>query len=207
MHSMRESAIVVPAPGATRAGKRQSTAHRITAAAQALVLEHGLDGFTMDQLADHVGVSRRTLFNYFPSKDDAVLGGPPVLDEALLETFRAGGPTGNLVDDLAAIVHATLRDSPDTREDAARARQVMLENPRLIALALQRLRETVESCMVYVEQREGAGFHRARFDVALAVVLVCFHLAIERYLDDDVETELVTLFAEMLGTARDLMTT
>ena len=40
------------------------------------MLEHGLDGFTMEQLAERVGVSRRTLFYYFPAKDDAVLGGP-----------------------------------------------------------------------------------------------------------------------------------
>ena len=29
----------------------------------------------------------------------------------------------------------------------------------------------------------------------------------ERYLDDDVETDLATLFTESLGTARDLLTT
>lgn len=91
---MDESAIQQAAPGASRLSKRALTAHRITTTAQQLVLEHGLDGFTMEQLAERVGVSRRTLFNYFPGKDDAVLGGPPSVDEDLLGTFRAGGPTG-----------------------------------------------------------------------------------------------------------------
>ena len=66
----------------------------------------------MEQLAEQVGVSRRTLFNYFPGKDDAILGGPPVLGEEQLDEFSAGGPTGNLVDDLAAVVFAILDDDP-----------------------------------------------------------------------------------------------
>jgi AcrR family transcriptional regulator len=204
---MSKSAIQAAAPGTSRISKRVLTAHRITTTAQQLVLERGLDGFTMEQLAERVGVSRRTLFNYFPGKDDAVLGGPPSLDEDLLRTFSAGGPTGHLVDDLAAIVLAILRDSPETREDAARARRVMLENPRLIALGAERLRQSVESCVVHAEKREGDRFDRRRFDVAVGLVLVCFHIAMERYLDDDVETDLSSLFSASLATARDLLTT
>jgi AcrR family transcriptional regulator len=204
---MSKSAIQSAAPGTSRISKRVLTAHRITTTAQQLVLERGLDGFTMEQLAEGVGVSRRTLFNYFTGKDDAVLGGPPSMDEDLLRTFSDGGPTGHLVDDLAAIVLAILRDSPETREDAARARRVMLENPRLIALGAERLRQSVESCVVHAEKREGDRFDRRRFDVAVGLVLVCFHIAMERYLDDDVETDLSSLFSVSLATARDLLTT
>ena len=203
---MNESANSALPAGALRTGKRELTAHRITTTAQQLALEHGLDGFTMEQLAEQVGVSRRTLFNYFPSKDDAILGGPPVLGAELLEEFSAGGPTGNLVDDLAAVVFAILEEDPGTRDDVARGRQVMLANPRLITLAHQRLQECVESCMVYIEKREGDAFVRTRVDVALTLVIACFHLAMDRFLDDDVESDLATLFHESLGTARELLT-
>ena len=75
----------------------------------------------MDDLAALAGVSRRTLFNYFPGKDDAVLGGPPVLDaEAASTTFVAGGPHGNLVDDLAEIVRQHPARAP--REPARTSR-------------------------------------------------------------------------------------
>jgi AcrR family transcriptional regulator len=189
-----------------RPDRRQVMAQRITTTAQLLVLEHGLDGFTMEQLAEQVGVSRRTLFNYFPGKDDAILGGPPVIDEDALETFTAGGPTGGLVDDLAALVLAVLHRHPGNREDVARGRQVMRSDPRLIAAAHERLQECVESSMVFIEKREGSAFDRARVDVAIALVLVCVHLAMDRYLDDDVESELSSLFTESLATARDLLT-
>ncbi len=35
---------------------------------------YGLNGFTIEQLCEDVGVSRRTFFNYFPSKEDAIIG-------------------------------------------------------------------------------------------------------------------------------------
>ena len=190
----------------SRAAKRLHTAHSITVCAQELALEHGLDGFTMEDLAARAGVSRRTLFNYFPGKDDAILGGPPVLDDGLLAEFAGGGPHGDLVEDVAEIVRFILRESPDTRVDVARGREVMLTHPRLIALAHQRLQETVEACMPYVETREGAGFSRTRFDVAITLVLACFHLAMDRYLQGDPDADLATLFTESLDTARDLLT-
>ena len=64
-----------------------------------------------------------------------------------------------------------LAESPETREDVARGREVMLANPRLIALAHQRLEECVEACMPYIEAREGTHFDRRRVDVAIALVL------------------------------------
>ena len=72
MHSVDESA-----EKRSRADRRQRMLHRITLTAQRLTDERGLDGFTMDDLAEAVDVSRRTLFNYFPGKVDAVLGPDP----------------------------------------------------------------------------------------------------------------------------------
>ena len=62
----------------------------------------------MDELADAAEVSRRTLFNYFPSKTDAVLGEHPEIPEADLATFVAGGPHGNLVHDVAELARIAL---------------------------------------------------------------------------------------------------
>ena len=51
----------------------------------------GLDGWTMEDLAGAAEVSRRTLFNYFSSKVDAVLGavGSPIRrrDEVAADAF------------------------------------------------------------------------------------------------------------------------
>ncbi|HYF72879.1 MAG TPA: TetR family transcriptional regulator, partial [Nocardioides sp.] len=80
-----------------RETQKRETELRIHRRALELTDERGLDGWTMDDLAAVSDVSRRTLFNYFPGKVDAVLGGTPELPADALEVFHGGGPTGRLV--------------------------------------------------------------------------------------------------------------
>lgn len=186
---------VAAAPGS----RRWETARRLTEHARRLALEHGVDGFTLDQLAERAGVSRRTIFNYFPSKDDAVLGTIPAFRDDDVADFVAGGPHGSLVDDLAEIVLHVLREQPE------RPDEVMQRNPSWISRGLQRMHELVESCIGYVEQREGDRFDRARLDVALALVLTCVHVAMDRYLTGAHGEELGPLFTRTLRTAHELL--
>lgn len=192
-------------PHDLRATKRRETARRITVAARRLTVEHGVDGFTMDDLALRAKVSRRTLFNYYPGKDDAVLGLAPEVTPESFARFVSGGPHGSLVADLAEIVVRILRDQAETPQEVALGREAMRTNPRLIALALEHLQELVESCIGYVEQREGTAFDRARFDVALTVVVACLHLAMDRFLTGEHGTDLAPLFTGTLRTAHELM--
>lgn len=67
-----------PAPGAPRATRGRPVEvdpERLAAIALALFDERGFDEVTMAEVADAAGVSRRTLFRYFPSKPDLVWGG------------------------------------------------------------------------------------------------------------------------------------
>lgn len=75
IYFMGNSAIISgeEAPG-LRERKRAARWEAIVNAARDLTEEHGLVGFTVEQLCERVGVSRRTFFNYFASKEDAVLG-------------------------------------------------------------------------------------------------------------------------------------
>jgi mycofactocin system transcriptional regulator len=63
------------APRARTQGRPSATDHAaIERAAFRLFQEQGFDETTMEQIADAVGVGRRTLFRYFPSKNDIPWG-------------------------------------------------------------------------------------------------------------------------------------
>src|SRR4051812_43814275 len=106
MHSMSASAT----QPTRREAQKRATERRIHRCALVLTDERGLESWTMEDLAEAADVSRRTLFNYFQGKVDAVLGGPPELPAEALETFHAGGPSGRLVDDLSTLAAAILAE-------------------------------------------------------------------------------------------------
>ncbi|UXH77125.1 TetR/AcrR family transcriptional regulator [Roseateles amylovorans] len=56
-----------------RARKRRETRIRIAETALRLFLSDGFDGTTLDVIAEASGISRRTFFSYFKSKDDILL--------------------------------------------------------------------------------------------------------------------------------------
>ncbi len=64
------------APQDLRERRKQQTRTTLVKLARKFTNEHGLAGFTLDELCTAAGISRRTFFNHFASKDDAVLGMP-----------------------------------------------------------------------------------------------------------------------------------
>ncbi|WP_062072521.1 TetR/AcrR family transcriptional regulator [Demequina sediminicola] len=72
-----------------RQRQREQTWQDLHMAAVELARKHGLEGATIDAIAERAGVSRRTFFNYYPSKEDAILGlNEPVVADVVLDRFR-----------------------------------------------------------------------------------------------------------------------
>jgi AcrR family transcriptional regulator len=187
----------------TASVRRQTTSRRITTCAQLLADEHGLDGFTMDELADAADVSRRTLFNYFPGKLDAVLGEMPCLDDAVLEEFRAGGPSGVLIDDLGVLADALLTANDLERGEAARVRRIMRQ-PKLLAATHERFEVVGAQFVEEIRRREGAAFDERQAQVAVGLLLVLFGTSLEAFLTDPGARPMNELYAEDLRAARAL---
>jgi AcrR family transcriptional regulator len=153
------------------------TRRALVAGARRLTAERGLAGFTVDELCAGVGISRRSFFNYFASKDDAVLGTPardPL--EAFGEEFVAGGsapdgpPLLTALQDLVVRSFALLEGPPD--------RALLLDVLRREPVLLQRLTETMDRRLAdlteLIARRQGCG-DRDPFPGVAAAVLA--HLA------------------------------
>lgn len=201
MHSMIESA---PKPEGREARKR-ATALAIMRCAQDLTVSHGLDGFTMDDLAGAAGVSRRTLFNYYPGKVDAVLGVVPELDPEVLATFHAGGPTGDLLDDLTVVARAMVRTEELEREDVARARCMLASETRLLGAAHQRFSALIEDWVHEIRTREGSAFDAERAQILVRVLAVLFDHAFDSFLSDPDQPPLDEVYARVVERARTVL--
>lgn len=64
-------------PTGRRERKKAETRQAISAAALELALAHGPGGVTVDDIAAAADVSPRTVFNYFATKEEAILGVDP----------------------------------------------------------------------------------------------------------------------------------
>jgi len=60
--------------------------------ASGLALEEGLSKATVEAIAEAAGISKRTFFNYFATKEDAILGTQaPTISEEATAAFRVAG--------------------------------------------------------------------------------------------------------------------
>jgi AcrR family transcriptional regulator len=105
-------------PVGLRERKRAETHARIQAEALRLFLERGFETTTLDDIAEAAGVSRRSLFHYFESKEEIVLSAradfPNIIAQAVGRR-PAGEPLLDMVEN-ALIDTATRYGSTQTRD-------------------------------------------------------------------------------------------
>src|ERR1044072_7288594 len=75
-----------------RARKKEETRQRIAEAAFRLFAERGLEGLPVAEVARAADVAEKTVFNYFPTKEDLVYGRFESFEEELLDAVRRRGP-------------------------------------------------------------------------------------------------------------------
>ncbi|HEX6421251.1 MAG TPA: TetR family transcriptional regulator, partial [Acidimicrobiales bacterium] len=86
-----------------RERKKAETRRALSSAALRLAREHGPEHVTVDDIAHAAGVSPRTFFNYFPSKDDAIAGVVPSESSELLADLVARPADESPLDALRAM--------------------------------------------------------------------------------------------------------
>ena len=157
-----------------RARKQRQTRDAIHRAAVALALENGPDAATVADISARANISPRTFFNYYPTKEDAIVGlheGLP--SDAELDEFRAGGKDG-LIHDVVQLLQGVF--SPSDDELMRQTRALIAENPHLIQRQWARLLGVEQRAASAVAERMRAcgAFDRLDIDLAArALVMTC----------------------------------
>lgn len=135
-----------------REKKRLETTRNIEEAATRLVDEKGLSNVTVEEICGVVGISRRTFFNYFDSKDEAVFGTALVTpDPAIRERFLTE-ETDNLIKFALELI-AEMHRKQGAGDDITARRKRLLQQPEAAAIAVSHHRTRVLSLIDTVEAR------------------------------------------------------
>ncbi len=164
--------------------RRVETTRRLEWCALELTRDKGFDGWTMDDLAGAAEVSRRTVFNYFDTKADVVLGPAHDLPDETIEAFVAGGPTGHLFDDLVHLGTLSLADKGSELDLVRLRRAVVCGDPHVTAIAHERFEEIIEESVDLIRQREGEGYDAARARLLVRLLVTIFDSVVERAAPD-----------------------
>jgi AcrR family transcriptional regulator len=134
-----------------RARKRAETGASLERAALELVARHGVENVTVDMICDDCMVSPRTFFNYFHSKEGALLGRSP---RALTPEARRAfveSTTRDVLGELAALIL-----QPFTETDVATVglrRQIMGQYPELLQKQIGRITAMESEAVTLVLER------------------------------------------------------
>jgi AcrR family transcriptional regulator len=141
------------APG-LRERKRRATRLAIQQAALRIAVEQGIAAVTIDEVSRRADISPRTFFNYFPSKEQAILGDDPTLpDGPDVETFVTGGPRGELLADLGVLLVHSARELIEERGLIEERQQVLRANPELFSRRMASMKEFQAEIQTVVERR------------------------------------------------------
>lgn len=122
-----------------RERKRRETRAAIEHAAMALVDELGYDNVTVSMIAERAVVSQGTFFNYFPTKDAAIVGlGPLELDPvAVHAAYDRLAPATPYRATLSLFLDV-VRELDWTSDTAAMRARLVTQTPALMRLFLDR---------------------------------------------------------------------
>lgn len=136
-----------------RERKRRATRRSIEFAVLELTRDHGFDQVTVDDISRVADISPRTFFNYFPSKDAALIGDSPfMLDDAAASRFAEADPKSDVLTDLFALVRELSRGVTVDLPLHRLRLEVMREHPELFAIKVVSMR-SLEAVLTEVIQR------------------------------------------------------
>ena len=162
-----------------RERKKAETRRALSSAAVRLARELGPDGVTVEDIADAAGVSPRTFFNYFSTKDDAILGispsDPPDMLNDLLDRPSDESP----LDALRGMALAAASRLESTADEQIARHELTQEHPALAIRRAARFSEVERQLAEEIARRTGLDVDRDPFPtLVVAAAIAALRIAV-----------------------------
>jgi AcrR family transcriptional regulator len=204
-----------------RERKKQQMRELIAETARRLFTERGFEHVSVAEIARVVDVSEKTVFNYFPRKEDLVYWRLESFEEELLETIRGRAAGESVLDAFARFVRRPRgmlgEYDPAAQERLAALTRMIVESPSLLrreqqifegytaslaALLAEETGAAADDVEVWVAATALMGVHRRLVDFARArIVAGARHPAIADAIRDQAERALALLENGLAGYA------
>lgn len=164
---------MVPEHIGLRDRKREETRSRLEAAAVTLVLRDGLDHATVDSISAMADVSSRTFFNYFDTKEDAILGikdielTPEVVAQHIARTDGA-----DIVESVVTLIITIISPSIEGKNIHEQRHEVLRRHPQLFGRHVAQMSRMIEPLIDAVSSVLNHGAKATDADRAEAEVLL-----------------------------------
>ena len=175
----------------------------IADAALRLFFDRGFEGVTVDEIVSAAGVSRRTFFRYFETKEDALLADYPELNARLTEALEAAGPD-NALQAIRAGLHG-MADWYIERSEAVLARSKVIRDTSISVAArnLEFLSQWEPGLAQAVASQVGAGAGDLLPRTAAAMIVGAFRAALTQWVRSSGGQDLHALTDQALDLIED----
>jgi AcrR family transcriptional regulator len=161
-----------------RERKKAETRRALSSAALRLADEHGPDGMTVEAVAEAAGVSPRTFFNYFSSKEDAIMGVNPTDSSDLLADLLARPEGEPALEALRQMALATAVRFEAQADELWARHQLTLRYPSLAVRRAARYSEVERSLAEEIARRTHLDVdHDAYPSLVVATALAAIRVA------------------------------
>jgi AcrR family transcriptional regulator len=164
--------VTTPATG-LRERKKQQTRAALVRAGLELFVERGYDETTLAEIAAAAGVSTRTIFAYFPGKEDILFSTMVTMRDALVAAL-AERPAGT--DALATLREFILSSAHEKSELDHRLGEVIARDATLSSHKRARMAELQEVLAAAIADDLGVGADDLRPQVAAASLTAAFEV-------------------------------
>lgn len=180
-----------------RERKKAETRQALMTAAVRLAEQLGPDRVTVEAIAEAAGVSARTFFNYFPSKEDAIIGINPDETSELLDDLASRPADEAPLEALHAMALAAVARLEAKADDMATRHRLTQAHPSLAMRRAARFSEVERAVAGEIARRTGLDVDRDPYPMlAAATALIAIRVAMAAWQERDRRGPLADLLDE-----------
>ncbi|KQM61219.1 TetR family transcriptional regulator [Agreia sp. Leaf210] len=200
-----------------RERKRRATSRSIQFTVLELAAERGLEQVTVDEISRIANISPRTFFNYFPSKEAAMVGENPLaVQSELIEAFVTHDSDRDTFDGLLELMQQMALLGTGDRELHQLRRQVLRDYPELFVLKISGMRGFEAALADAIERRlikqhaasdsvDAGGSFEARARLTALVAMAAMRHAFTLWADGEDDESLAEKLVESFALLRQVL--